>query len=99
VVEHVIGRDERQFSRFAESSKAGETLRIVAAIEMVDGKIGAATEIRRDPSREIRSIRRLGRQHDNDLTFAMRNHISVVELAFAFRGAALPRVNSSVSRP
>ena len=58
VVEHVVGRDERQPGRLAESSKAGEAPRIVAAIEVLGGEIGAALEIRRDAGSEIRHIRR-----------------------------------------
>jgi hypothetical protein len=78
VIEHVIGRDERQASRCAESSKTGKALHIIAAIEMVRGEIGAVAEIRRDPGCKLhRNIRRLGWQHHDDLTFPMCNDIGV----------------------
>ena len=54
VVEHVVGRDERQPGRLGESREAGEAAHIVAAIEVMRGEIGAAREIRRDPSGEFR---------------------------------------------
>ena len=75
----------------AERGEAGEAARIVAAIEMVRGEIGAAGEIRRDPRPATISaaVGGLGWQHDDDLPLAVRDHIGVVEMAFALGRAAL----------
>ncbi len=83
MVEHVVDRDERQPNRFAESSEAGETPHIVAAIEMVHGEIGAAPEVHRDAGRGV------GGQDHHNLTLAMRDDVGVVEMALALGGAAL----------
>ncbi len=56
VVEHVVGRDQRQPGCVGERGETGEAARIVAAIEMVGGEIGAAGEIRRDPGGKVRRI-------------------------------------------
>jgi hypothetical protein len=55
VIEHVIGRDERQPGRRAESSKTGKALRIIAAIEVVGGKIGGRENPPRPEARNPRS--------------------------------------------
>ena len=91
VVEHIVGGDEWQPGRFTESGEAGETPRIIAAVEVVGGEKGTAGEIRRDPGRKVRRIRRLGRQGDDDLTVAVRDHIGVVEMAFPLRSAAFAK--------
>ena len=56
VVEHVVGRDERQPGLVGDRGEAGEAPRIVAAIEMLRGEIGAAGKIRRDARGEIRRL-------------------------------------------
>jgi hypothetical protein len=95
VMEHIVGRDERQSGDFAESLEAGETPRIVTAIEVVGGEIGTDPEVRRDSGGKARKaivtgrIRRLGRQHDDDLAFAVGDDIGIVEIAFALGSAAL----------
>ena len=73
---------------------------IIAAIEVLGGEIGVAGEIGRDPGREFRRhIRRLERQHNHDLTFAMHDHIGIVEMTSPLGARRLPSVNSRVSRP
>ncbi len=89
MVEHVIGRNQRQAGRFAKRSKTGEAPCIVTAIEVMRGKISAVSKIRRDAGREIRHICRLRRQSNDNLTIAVCDHISVVEMTFALGGAAL----------
>ena len=83
MVEHVVDRDERQPGCLAESSETGEALHIIAAIEMVRGKISTTTEIRRDAGCG------LGGQGHHNLTLAVRDDIGVVEMTFAFGRAAL----------
>ena len=101
VVEHIVGCDERQPGRLAKSGEADEAPHIVAAIEVVHREIGAALEIRRDPGSEVRRIwpppvpspasggGNGRRQHDDDLTVAVRDHIGIVEMALALGRAAL----------
>ncbi len=92
VIEHVVGRDQRQPRRLGQSRQIGEAARIVAAIEVMGGKRAAAGKIRRDPRGKAAKFvpdRRLGRQQDDGLALAMRCHIGVIEPAFALGGAAL----------
>ena len=55
VVQHIVGRDERQPGLVGDRGEAGEAAYIVAAVEMMRGEIGAAGEIRRDPGRKMRT--------------------------------------------
>src|SRR4029077_15479301 len=95
VVEDVVGRDERQAGRCAECLEAGKALHIIAAIEVMNGEIGAAPKVRGYPGGkgtgaiETRRIRRLGRQDDDDLPVAVRDQIGIIEMALAFGGTAL----------
>ncbi len=95
VVEHVVGGDQRQI---VPRGKRGETLQplgVVAAIEMLRGEIGAAGEIRRQAGEKggkggVERVRRSRRRKgDDELSFAMRRDIGVIELALALPGAPL----------
>src|SRR5271154_4988475 len=61
---------------------------------MMSGEIGAILKIRRDAGgkgNEFLRNRRFGRQYDDDLALAMRDHVRIVEMAFAFGRAELAR--------
>ena len=99
VIEHVVGRDQRQPRHLGQRREAGEAARIVAAIEMMGGEIGAVSEIDRDaggksdeflpsPPTGKKRVGVVRRQHDDDLALAMRDNIGIVETAFALGRAA-----------
>ncbi len=95
VVEYVAGREQLEAGFVGDPREAGQPPRVVAAIEMVRGEIGAAGEISRDPlrARAVRGkadpVARVGWQQDDHEPRAMGDDVRVIEVAFALWGTTL----------